>query len=211
LIRENTDCVIRGGSLHDQSMVGRLLGESRSTTAASPDYLERFGMPLHPRDLATGHQLIQYQLAANGRPIPFRFEKDREELQVDGASLLSVNESNAHLAAGLAGLGVLQSFEWKLRPFLASGRLVALLEDWRPPSYPFHILYPPNRFMSARLRVFIDWLVKMFAEFQQIPPAPERRDLTAPQVRSTLAPHVGTASGFADRMLPRYDEGELAG
>ena len=166
LIRENTDCVIRGGPLEDQTMVGRLLGESRWITAASPSYLKRFGTPRHPSDLLNGHYLIHQQLAANGRAVPFRYLKGSETQEIEGASMLSVNESNAHLAAGLAGLGVLQSFEWKLRPHLASGQLVAFMEDWGRPPYPFHILYPPNRFMNTRLRVFIDWMVTIFAELQ---------------------------------------------
>lgn len=167
LIRENTDCVIRGGPLHDQTMVGRLLGESQWITAASPEYLLRYGKPLQPSDLSKGHLLINYQLASSGRAVPFHYSENGREFNIDGASRISVNESNAHLAAGLAGLGIIHSFEWKLRPFLASGQLIAFLEDSRPPPYPFHILYPPNRFMSTRLRVFIDWLIKIFAEFQE--------------------------------------------
>ena len=174
LIRENVDCVVRGGALIDQAMVGRLLGRSRWMTAASPGYLERFGTPGHPADLADGHLLIHQQIAASGRHVPFRFEKDGVELPVDGASTFSVNESNAHLAAGLAGLGILQGFEWKLRSSIALGRLVALLEDWTPPPYPFHVLYPPNRFMNTRLRVFIDWLAQVFADVQENS-APKRK------------------------------------
>ncbi len=184
LIRENADCVIRGGPLHDQTMVGRLLGESRWMTAASPEYLERFGTPMHPNDLTNGHLLIHHQLAASGRPLPFNFVRNAEELQVDGASVLSVNESNAHLAAGLAGLGVLRSFEWKLRPFIASGQLMAFLEDWNPPPYPFHVLYPPNRFMNMRLRVFIDWLVKIFADLHGAPLTTKQEISTGAQPRS---------------------------
>jgi LysR family transcriptional regulator for bpeEF and oprC len=177
LIRENVDCAVRGGPLHDQTMVGRLIGESRWMTAASPEYLERFGAPGHPDDLASGHLLIHQQVAATGRPVPFRFEKNGEELSVEGSWIVSVNESNAHLAAGLAGLGIVQSFEWKFRSSIASGQLVALLEDWTPPPYPFHVLYPPNRFMNTRLRVFIDWLVQVFADVQEGPATSERKKI----------------------------------
>ena len=164
LIRENVDCVVRGGLLHDQAMVGRQLGESRWMTAASPEYLARFGTPGHPSKLRDGHLLVHQQIASSGRPVPFRFQHEGREFPIDGPSIVSVNESNAHLAAGLAGLGMLQSFEWKLRPSIGSGRLVEVLGDWAPPAYPFHVLYPPNRFMNTRLRVFIDWLVQVFAE-----------------------------------------------
>jgi len=195
LIRENVDCVIRGGPLRDQTMVGRLLGESRWMTASSPKYLKRFGMPTHPNDLADRHLLIHHQLAASGRPVPFSFTRNGEELQVNGASVLSVNESNAHLAAGLAGLGILRSFEWKLRPLIASGQLIAFLEDWSPPPYPFHVLYPPNRFMNTRLRVFIDWLVKVFADVEEAPRTTENGVATAAQTRSSSSLRRGQAPG----------------
>jgi LysR family transcriptional regulator, regulator for bpeEF and oprC len=167
LIRENVDCVIRGGELADQAMIGRSLGRSKWLTVASPAYLDRYGTPQHPEDLSRGHALVHYRLASNGRPTPFRFEHGGREVSISGSYYLSVNESNAHLAAGIAGLGVIQSFEWKLRPAIALGELVPILSDWARPDYPCHVLYPSNRFMNMRLRVFIDWLVRTFAELDQ--------------------------------------------
>jgi DNA-binding transcriptional LysR family regulator len=168
LIMENADCVIRGGNLSNQSIVGRSLGQTPwIAAAASPDYIRRHGVPDSPEDLAKNHKLIWYHLAASGRGVPFRFKEGEREFEIEGASALSVNESNAHLTAALAGIGVVQSFEWKLRPYLRSGELVSFLDDWSPGIYAFHVLYPANRFMNTRLRVFIDWLVKVFAEFDR--------------------------------------------
>jgi LysR family transcriptional regulator for bpeEF and oprC len=168
LIREGVDCAIRGGELVDQTIISRLLGSSRWLTVASPAYLERHGVPAHPDDLASGHVLIHYQLARTGRATAVRFERGKERVTMAGRSFLSVNESNAHLAAGIAGLGVLQSYEWKLRPAIEDGRLAPILKDWGRPNHPFHVLYPSNRHMSTRLRVFVDWLVKVFAELDRI-------------------------------------------
>ncbi len=165
LIREGVDCAIRGGELSDQSLISRLLGSSRWLTAASPKYLDTHGIPTHPDNLTDGHVLIHYRLARTGRPTAFRFERGENRVTITGRSFLSVNESNAHLAAGVAGLGVLQSFEWKLRPAIQEGLLVPVLTEWVRPNHPFHLLYPSNRYMSTRLRVFIDWLVKVFAAF----------------------------------------------
>ncbi|MDE1174723.1 MAG: LysR family transcriptional regulator [Parvibaculaceae bacterium] len=167
LIREGADCAIRGGELNDQALISRSLGTSRWITAASPKYLEQHGVPLHPDDLTDGHMLIHYRLARTGRPTAFRFERGDNRVAVTGKSFLSINESNSHLAAGIAGLGVLQSFEWKLRAAIQDGRLVPVLTEWTRPSHPFHILYPSNRYMSTRLRVFIDWMVKVFAELER--------------------------------------------
>ncbi|MEJ1978651.1 MAG: LysR family transcriptional regulator [Acetobacteraceae bacterium] len=168
LIREGVDCAIRGGELADQTIISRLLGSSPWLTVASPAYLERYGVPAHPDDLANGHTLIHYQLARTGRATALRFERGKERVTMAGRSYLSVNESNAHLAAGIAGLGVLQSYAWKLRPAIEDGRLVPILKDWGRPNHPFHVLYPSNRHMSTRLRVFIDWLVKVFVELDRV-------------------------------------------
>jgi DNA-binding transcriptional LysR family regulator len=75
-----------------------------------------------------------------------------------------VNESNAHVAAGLAGLGVMQTFTYAAAPHISSGALVPLLEEWQPAPYPFYVVYPSNRHVSSRLRVFIDWAAALFAE-----------------------------------------------
>ncbi|WP_295994075.1 LysR family transcriptional regulator [Rugamonas sp.] len=163
LLRANSDCAIRGGELADTTMVGRLVGQSRLMTAAAPAYLERHGTPRHPLELELGHQLVGYQFASSGRPMPFRFRQRDEEIDIAGAWRISVNESNAHLAAGLAGLGILSSFEWKLRPYLDDGRLVAILDDWQEASYPFYVVYPPDKYRNERVRVVIDWLAALFA------------------------------------------------
>lgn len=162
LIRESADCAVRGGVVRDFSMVARRLGASRWVTAATPTYLQRHGTPSHPDDLKKGHLLVNYQMTGSGRATPLIFQKDDESLQIEAPTMLTVNESNAHLAAGIAGIGILYSFEWKLRPYLDDGRLIPILDDWQPPPYPFHLVYPPNRHMSTRVRAFMDWLALVF-------------------------------------------------
>jgi LysR family transcriptional regulator for bpeEF and oprC len=95
-------------------------------------------------------------------PSPFGVSEQATEVQPN--SFLSINEGNAHLAAGLAGIGVIQIFTFKVRPFIETGQLVSFLHGLEPPPYPYHVVYPRNRYLSQRVRVFIDWLVKMFGE-----------------------------------------------
>lgn len=163
LISERVDCVIRGGPLTEQTLAVRRLGEVSWTTCATPDYLQRHGTPTHPLELAS-HQLIAYRSASTGRILPSNFQRNGERHQIEGKGLISVNESNAHLAAGLAGLGIIHTFNYTVRTAIERGELVPILDDWRPPAYPFHVLYPPNRHLSNRVRVFIDWLVERFAQ-----------------------------------------------
>jgi len=163
LVSENIDCAIRGGPLGDVALAARALGGASWTTCASPAYLERFGTPQHPSELETHHRVIAYNSARTQRVLPARFQRGNEQIEVIGRGPFSTNESNAHLAAGLAGLRVIHSFTYTVQPAIARGELVPILQDWRPAPYPFHALYPPNRHLSHRTRVFIDWLVECFA------------------------------------------------
>lgn len=90
------------------------------------------------------------------------FVKGEERITVDGRYLVAVNDSNAYLAAGLAGLGVMQTLAFIVKPHLESGALVPLLEEWSPEPNPIYIVYSPNRHLSARVRVFVEWLVALF-------------------------------------------------
>lgn len=162
LVGDNVDCVIRGGALTDMAMIGRQIGSATWVTSAAPAYLERHGVPTHPAQLEQDHVLVNYLAARTGRASPMRFVRGSEKVEVAGRRSIGVNESNAHIAAGLAGLGVVQTFAYVARPHLESGSLVAILPEWQPPPYPFFVVYPPNRHVSNRLRVFIDWIAERF-------------------------------------------------
>jgi DNA-binding transcriptional LysR family regulator len=164
LIGENVDCVLRGGELTDQSLVARRIGEFHLVMCAAPSYLKRHGVPKHPTDLeGEPHQVIHYFSHRTGRIYPFVFERDKEKLEVVGRHALSVNDSNANLAAGLAGLGVIRTGTFVGAPHFATGALVPLLLDWCVETIPIHVVYPPNRHLSAKLRVFVDWVAELFA------------------------------------------------
>lgn len=162
LIGDNVDCVIRGGPLDNSSLVARALGTAQMVTCATPAYLALFGTPAYPDELKNGHRLVSYVSTQNGRAMPFRFLRDQEKTEIKVEHRVGVNESNAHLAAGLAGLGIIQTFAYAAGPALRDGRLVEILQAWRPAPYPFHVVYPQSRHLTQRLRVFIDWLVATF-------------------------------------------------
>ena len=162
LISDNVDCVIRGGALDTSSLVARVIGQATMVTCASPEYLRHNGIPAYPEELRNGHRLVSYLSPQNGRAVPFRFERDGERSELKIEHRIGVNESNAHLAACVAGLGIIQTFSYAAGAALRDGTLVEILADWRPPPYPFHVVYPQNRYVTHRLRVFIDWLVECF-------------------------------------------------
>ncbi|MCG8906744.1 LysR family transcriptional regulator [Pseudomonas nitroreducens] len=162
LIGDNVDCVIRGGALDASSLVARGIGQATMVTCASPEYLRHNGVPAYPEELRNGHRLVSYLSPQNGRAVPLRFERDGERSELKLEHRIGVNESNAHLAACVAGLGIIQTFSYAAGAALRDGTLVEILADWRPSPYPFHVVYPHNRYVTHRLRVFIDWLVECF-------------------------------------------------
>lgn len=165
LIGENVDCVLRGGEITDQSLVARRIGEFHLLLCATPEYLKRHGTPAHPSDLEDGdHRVVNYMSHRTGRPYPFVFtNKDGERHEINARHAVSVNDSRAMLAAGLAHLGLFRTTTFQAQPHFESGALVPLLLDWCAESIPIHVVYPPNRHLSTKLRVFVDWAAELFA------------------------------------------------
>ena len=163
LIGDNIDCVVRGGELTEPSLVARRIGTLGFITVAAPSYLERHGVPQHPLDLERGHRMLRYFSARSGRQFGHHFRRDGEQVEVTGHHQLALNESNAHVSALVAGLGIAQTARFHAQPHVDSGDLVQVLPDWQAPSLPVHVVYPPNRHLSAKVRAFVDWTADLFA------------------------------------------------
>lgn len=164
LIGDNVDCVIRGGAMESSSLVARRLGEAVLITCAAPAYLKQFGTPAYPDELKNGHRLVAYVSSDTGRAIPFRFERDGRKTEIKVDHRVGINESNAHLAACVAGLGIVQTFGYAAASALRDGSVVEILRDWRPARYPFQVVYPQARHVTHRLRVFMEWLLDTFPQ-----------------------------------------------
>ena len=165
MVSEGIDCVIRGGALAESSLVARKLCELEMTLCAHRDYAARHGLPSHPGELLAGHRLVGYASSATGRPFPLRFERDGEVVEVPTDGHLAINESTAHLAALSAGLGIGLSFRFQLQPLLDRGELVEVLPQWRQALFPLYAMYPQNRHLNAKARVFVDWAAEVFGAF----------------------------------------------
>ena len=164
LVSENVDCVLRGGEITDQSLVARRIGEFHTLLCATPAYLQRYGTPHTPHELESErHRVVNYLSHRTGRPYPLLFERDGEKVEVTPNYALAVNDSTAALAAGLAGLGLSYAATFQAYPHLASGALVPVLLDWCAETIPLYVVYPPNRHLSNKVRVFVDWVVELFA------------------------------------------------
>ena len=164
LIDENVDCVVRGGELTESSLRARHVANLLLGVYAAPDYLRRAGMPAHPLALESGqHRVIGYRSSRTGKPLAHAMQRGEEQVRLAGRHVLSVDDGNAYLAAGIAGLGVLWLPQYMARAPLASGQLVPLFEDWQLELMPLYVAFPPSRHVSRKLRLFIDWIVELMA------------------------------------------------
>ncbi len=168
LIADNVDCVIRGGELLDQSLVARRVANMALMTVASPAYLHAHGTPTHPDQLGGEHTMLNYFSPRNGRPFINEFEKDGQTVEITGPTRLSVNESNAMIAAVLAGLGVAQMGAFTAVPLIERGELVQVLADWSTHTIPLYVVYPPNRHLSAKVRAFVEWVAELFSKHPKL-------------------------------------------
>jgi DNA-binding transcriptional LysR family regulator len=174
VIGDNVDCVVRGGELTDHALTARRVGDLQLGVYATPDYLARAGTPTHPRELEdTRHRIVGFRWARSGRALPYAMEHDGERVDVRGRYVLSVDDGNAYLEAGLAGLGIVWLPDYMAAAHRARGALVPLFTSWRFEPMPMYVAYPPNRHVSAKLRVFIDWIAELMA--QHAPVADRRR------------------------------------
>jgi LysR family transcriptional regulator, regulator for bpeEF and oprC len=172
LVAEGVDCVIRGGLVHDETLVAKRLGSYRVVTCAAPSYLARYGTPKTIEDLTqqkggAGHRFVNFHSAKTGRIFPFDFIKGSEAHQIQRPHWVSCNDAGSYIAAGLAGMGLMQSpCTRNIFELLASGQLKRVLQDWSAGELQMMVLYPRNRHLTAKVRAFAQWAQTLFeAEF----------------------------------------------
>ena len=161
-VREGIDCVVRVGKLKDSDMVARRLGEFEEVTCAAPDYLLRFGTP-HSISELEGHRMVGFRSTASGTLMPLEFTVAGQTRQVTLPCTVSVSAAESLVAAARMGLGIIQVPRYHLRDSLDNGSLLPLLPQFPSTPMPVSLLYPRNRQLSPRVRVFIDWFSKVFA------------------------------------------------
>lgn len=164
LVTENVDCVVRAGRIADQSLVARKIGEFYIMASASPAYLKLRGRPQHPKELEDAHDVIRYATSVNGKLYTLKMHKDGEIVEVNGRHKIAVSDSIAGVAAGLAGLGILFSLTFLVQTHISSGAMEPLFPGWCTEAKPVFIVYPPNRHLSNKVRVFVDWIAELFAK-----------------------------------------------
>jgi DNA-binding transcriptional LysR family regulator len=94
---------------------------------------------------------------------PLVFERDGQRIEIPPNPRVAVNDSGAHFASLRAGLGLGQIISFIVKAAGAQDELVPVLQDWQPPPLPVNVLYPANRHLSTKVRVFVDWIAGVFS------------------------------------------------
>ena len=162
VVREGVDCVLRYGALPDSDLVARTVISLKRITCAAPAYLERHGRPRTPDDLAN-HRAVGLRSLTTGALAPFEFVGTQGLRRIDMPAPLSVTGTESFLDGVLLGLGLAQMPLFHIERDLVRGRLQRVLPDHPVPTAPVSVLYPRNRQLSPRVRLFIDWIVQRFS------------------------------------------------
>ena len=157
IVSSQFDAGIRRESAIDRDMIAvRVSGPVRGLVAASPSYLAAHPAPRSPQDLGD-HNCLRFRLAG-GAIMPWRFTRDGENFEIPVNGSLIANDVELMVAAALDGIGLIHLTRDYVRPYLADGRLVAVLEDWTSIGDSLFLYYPSRRQVPAALRAVIDFL-----------------------------------------------------
>jgi DNA-binding transcriptional LysR family regulator len=163
LVAENVDCAIRS-TASDPALIARRIGVLQWTMCASPAYLTRHGVPTHPRQIVNDDfPVAGYFSNSSGVIQPIELCVRDKPFLIEPKYSILVNESNAHHACALSGVGLVHTLDFMVRPSIERGDLVAVLEDYRAKPLEVFVVYPPSRQLSTKVRVFIDWITQLYA------------------------------------------------
>lgn len=161
LVREGIDCVIRAGTPRDSTLIARKLAVLPQVVCASPAYLDTFGTPRHPQDLSKHKEVRFFSRSGTVRyPLQLTIKDKTENFFLE--SWISVNDAENYVTSALHGYGLIQVPRFHVENALRQGKLVEILPEWSSPDLPLSVLHPQREHIPQRLRVFIDWLRKLY-------------------------------------------------
>jgi DNA-binding transcriptional LysR family regulator len=135
----------------------RVMGPMKVAVVGAPTYFARRRPPRTLDDLAQ-HSCIQYRLASDGGVLAWTFERNRKPRRISVDGRVMVNNAYLAVRAAVDGLGIAYTIEALAEPFLRSGQLVRVLQDWSPSLEGLFLYYPGHRQVPATLRAFIDMI-----------------------------------------------------
>ncbi len=156
MIENGYDVGIRTGEFSDSRLVTRLLTRGAEVTFAAPSYLAARGTPSKPEDLRDHNCIV----GGFGPEWKFR-KRNQEPVTINVRGNLIVNNGDALREAAVAGIGIAQGTWWLVRKDLERGDVRQVLESYAQVGMPISVLYPAQRHLPAKVRVFVDFLVSI--------------------------------------------------
>ncbi|HEC5301893.1 TPA: LysR family transcriptional regulator [Enterobacter asburiae] len=161
MTEDNIDVVIRIGIPRDPNLIAREIIGSRMVLAAAPDYLKSRGMPESPLQL-NEYKCLKYSLS-DGRTHHWTFMMDGSARVIQTPDHLEINNTKALIDLAVSGVGIIQLMDFIIASELSSGTLVEILPEFSTPGVPVYIGYRHNRYMSSKVRAFIDFISSLAA------------------------------------------------
>lgn len=162
LMDEGVDLGIRIGKLEDSSLIARRLAPARRSLCASPDYLQRYGEPLHPEDLKH-HQGLSYSNMPEGQLWQF-MDKQGKLISVRVPFRMRANNGDVLLKAAIDGLGILSTVNFVCYQAVAQGLLKPIMCNYTIPQANVYAIYPAQRHLPQKVRALIDYLAQRFGD-----------------------------------------------
>ncbi|UUQ64284.1 LysR substrate-binding domain-containing protein [Pseudomonas fuscovaginae UPB0736] len=159
-VKGGFDVTIRIASLPDSSMIAKLLAPAPRIMVASPDYLQRAGIPTTPRELSA-HQCLNYGYLQSGVSLQLSNGRETQRVTVNGP--LHANNGDLLAQAAEAGMGIALLPDFIVEEALAAGHLVPVMCEWQAPPISINAVYASARRVPQKTRAFIDFLVRELA------------------------------------------------
>jgi len=160
LIEEGFDVAIRITKLEDSGLIARKISDFRVYVCATADFVARHGPLNHPQDLSKVPFIIDTNSRSHNN-IRF-FEADGSGFSVPVSGPIEINSPQATLRAARAGLGVAIIPDFIARPYIQSGELVTLFDDYVSKDRGIYAVYPHRRYLPAKVRTMVDFLHNWF-------------------------------------------------
>ncbi|MBY3599612.1 LysR family transcriptional regulator [Rhizobium bangladeshense] len=156
IVAEGYDAGVRLGEVIDQDMIAvPVSGEQRQGAFAAPSYIERFGKPEHPSELSS-HRCIGWRPAPHSAPYRWEFGQHGREFDVAVDPQITTNDMWLMIRTACAGGGITFGMEDTFKPYVESGQLAPLLQEYCPPFAGFFLYYPSRRNLPPKLRALVD-------------------------------------------------------
>lgn len=158
LVEEGIDCAVRGVDIPgDSTLVARQVSSVRLTTCASPEYLAARGTPRSVAELER-HNCVRFISPSTGRTVDWRFQRGEERVHFTPRGQLGVTSLEAAAAAAVNGIGIAQVPDAMVILPQWAGRLRPILVDWVAFGPMLQVVYPSNRYLTAKVRAFADFV-----------------------------------------------------